>query len=459
LVGFPSFIPGMNATPKDLAKLVFSKLKHDKNTALQPSIAVLTTLFENLFFTSLKTEEGQLIEVTITLISSADPDPNPPRKKVAHRWNCIHFEEEIPFTVKNLVKLSKAADPWSSSLAVDYNEANELFIWGLIDQSYHYQSFINYESTSSAKPEQPGLFQATINDVGNIHVMLDYELIANLKQNVLISNYVDVFAKGPVRELLGNHNDQYKASVRQHFVEELGADVLDEWGGYIENVIGRSICRILIRMQDYQHGGAFLITPDTESGLSIKHRLSYDRLFKAIVNFIKFDIASFTHTETITNEYIDLGQDTLPSFLYLSESVAETDKNETSDELKGAIMFIASLSCIDGLVVLSTDLEVKSFGTVIRNVKAPEQIYISPQAVVDDSHLLPTSPTHYGTRHRSMFAYCWNNAGSLGFVVSQDGDIRAITRVGDKLIMWENIKVQQFIKSKRLFRPNQLQTM
>ncbi|MDJ0365921.1 hypothetical protein QMK33_12225 [Hymenobacter sp. H14-R3] len=56
-----------------------------------------------------------------------------------------------------------------------------------------------------------------------------------------------------------------------------------------------------------------------------------------------------------------------------------------------------------------------------------------------------------------MFAYCWNHAGSLGFVVSQDGDIRAITRVGDKLIMWENIKVQQFIKSKRLFRPHQHQ--
>jgi hypothetical protein len=447
----------MNSTPKDLAKLVFSKLKHAKNTVLEPPVAVLTTLFENLFFTSLKTEEGQLIKVTVTLISSENPDPNPPRRKDAQRWNYIHFEEKIPFTVKNLVKLSKAADPWSTSLAVDYNKENELFIWGLIDQSFHYQSFINYESTYN--PEQPGLFQATINDVGSIHVMLDYELIANLKQNTLISNYVNVFAKGPIRELLGNHSDAYKESVRQHFVEELGADVLDEWDGHINTIISRSICRILIRMQDYQHGGAFVITPDTETGLSIKHKLSYDRLFKAIVNFIKFDISSFKHTETIMSEYIDLDQDTLPSFLYLSESVAETDKNETSDELKGAIMFIASLSCIDGLVVLSPDLEVKSFGTVIKNVRPPEQVYISPQALVDENKLAAVAPAHYGTRHRSMFSYCWNNAGSLGFVVSQDGDIRAITRVGDKLIMWENIKVQQFIKSKRLFRPNQLHTL
>jgi hypothetical protein len=52
-----------------------------------------------------------------------------------------------------------------------------------------------------------------------------------------------------------------------------------------------------------------------------------------------------------------------------------------------------------------------------------------------------------------MFSYCWNNNGSLGFVISQDGDIRAITRVEDKLVIWENIKVQQFIKSEKISRP------
>jgi len=47
----------------------------------------------------------------------------------------------------------------------------------------------------------------------------------------------------------------------------------------------------------------------------------------------------------------------------------------------------------------------------------------------------------YGTRHRSMFNYCAAHSGSVGFVVSQDGDIRAITKVGTKLVMWENIRL------------------
>jgi len=45
--------------------------------------------------------------------------------------------------------------------------------------------------------------------------------------------------------------------------------------------------------------------------------------------------------------------------------------------------------------------------------------------------------------------YCFAHPGSLGFVISQDGDIRAITRVGKNLVMWENLKVLDFIKTYR----------
>jgi hypothetical protein len=36
--------------------------------------------------------------------------------------------------------------------------------------------------------------------------------------------------------------------------------------------------------------------------------------------------------------------------------------------------------------------------------------------------------------------------GSLGLVVSQDGDIRAMTRIADMLVLWENIDVQLAFK-------------
>ena len=40
-----------------------------------------------------------------------------------------------------------------------------------------------------------------------------------------------------------------------------------------------------------------------------------------------------------------------------------------------------------------------------------------------------------------MIRYCHERNGALGFVVSQDGDIQAMTRIGDKLVLWENVDV------------------
>jgi hypothetical protein len=120
----------INATPLDLATVVFNKLINLKNKFLRPSEQVLLSLFENLFYASLKTEESDFIKVTITLINAENPDPRPPKRIVKDRWTVIKLKKQIEFNVKNIVKLSKAADPWSSSLAVNFDKKGKLYIWG-----------------------------------------------------------------------------------------------------------------------------------------------------------------------------------------------------------------------------------------------------------------------------------------------------------------------------------------
>ena len=46
-----------------------------------------------------------------------------------------------------------------------------------------------------------------------------------------------------------------------------------------------------------------------------------------------------------------------------------------------------------------------------------------------------------------MIRYCNRHSESLGFVVSQDGDIRAITKHGSEVVLWENINVQLAYRS------------
>jgi hypothetical protein len=436
-----------NATPADLARVVFNKIKVLKTSLPLPSQAVLNKLFENLFYASLKTEESDFIKVTITLINSENPDPKPPKRIVKHRWNVIRFQENIDFDVKNIVKLSKAADPWSSSLAVDFNSKGKLFIWGLIDQSIHYQNYLHYESESG--PEQPGIFQTSITAIGTLLVILDYDLIATLKQNILISNYVDVFKYGKVSEIIKSHSRILTDEI-DLFLKEYPNEENEVWNDQPNNLWATTLSRILIRIQNYKHGGSFIITNETSNDFDIKHNIQYDRVYSALKNLLKFSIAYNSYSNLIFD--ID-DEEQIPIELYLDESISDSDKEESSNELNGAIRFVASLSCIDGLVVINQQLGVEGFGAVVKNIKLPELVYISKTARINFTKLDSINPNHFGTRHRAMFSYCWKNEGSLGFVVSQDGDIRAITKIGDKLIMWENIKVQHLYKSPKLKSP------
>ena len=56
-----------DSTPKDLANLVYTKLKDAKIGFKLPPKNVLNDLFQILFYTSIKTEEGLFIKLTITL--------------------------------------------------------------------------------------------------------------------------------------------------------------------------------------------------------------------------------------------------------------------------------------------------------------------------------------------------------------------------------------------------------
>src|ERR1700730_14464697 len=103
-----------------------------------PRLEVLEKLFETLFFASLRREETQPTSCRVAFIDRHKPDPKPPRRIVADRWQYFPFAEDLEFTVSSLVKLSQAVDPWGSTLAVDTDGHDELRIWGLIDQSVHF---------------------------------------------------------------------------------------------------------------------------------------------------------------------------------------------------------------------------------------------------------------------------------------------------------------------------------
>jgi hypothetical protein len=439
----------INSNQQDLALHVLDKLQHVKLPLPIPPLGVLEDLFEVLFYTSMQTEESHLVKVTVTLIDPDNPDPKPPKRIVAERWSAVPFDVPLVYDIRTLTKLSNAADPSTTSLAVYYNAAGKLFIWGLIDQAIHYQSFLNYESDSGS--EQPGLFQVSISNVGTLNVLFDYELLATLKQNVLVSRYLDVFTIGPVSKLLKDNAAALKQELNEFLTENYPGEAHEEWETFMDELWIQTISRLLLRIQNYRHGGALLIT-DTHPDADIKYSIKYNRLNKAMASYAKEVVKNYM-VEGMIDDDIDQGKRVISKDWYQEESRSLVAIEEINDEIKGAISFLASHTCVDGVLLFDRDMVSKGFGAVLRSRKMPRKIYVSSTATAAPKSLKAADPMHFGTRHRSMIAYCYNHPEALGLVVSQDGDIRAFHRVDEKLIMWENIKTQQFLKSRKIKRP------
>ncbi len=149
--------------PKDLAEVVHSEIKR-KHTSL--SIENLVSLFEIMYFASIKTEESEPIIFNIVYLNSPEQDPNQLEEVSHDHWSIVEFSDPILFNLQNIIKLAKASDPRSSSLAVYHDDENTLIILGLIDQGNRYYDYVNYEI--DLRPERPGVFQASLEGPGNI---------------------------------------------------------------------------------------------------------------------------------------------------------------------------------------------------------------------------------------------------------------------------------------------------
>jgi hypothetical protein len=86
-------------------------------------------------------------------------------------------------------------------------------------------------------------------------------------------------------------------------------------------------------------------------------------------------------------------------------------------------------------------LEVKGFGVEITAREEPKVVLAAGDATASADLCRPVDFTHYGLRHRSMMRYCDRTPGSVGFVVSQDGTIRALAKDGERLVLWDTIQL------------------
>lgn len=430
--------------PKDLANVVFSEIEGKKTPI--PSLELLVSIFESMYFASIKTEESEPIIFNIVYLDPSNPDPNPPDIIVHDRWEFVKFSDPIQLNLPNIIKLAKASDPRSSSLAIYPNGDNEISIWGLIDQGNRYHDYVNYEA--EGRPERPGVFQASLEGPGHIVAYIQYQKIAELRVNSIVQNNFNVFYEGPIKDKLQVGLDSYLKSIKRKLDSEDNNDITDldsEFSKYWFS----TICRLILRIKNYRHGGSLLLSNERiDSGLNVKYQTTYNRLRLAIINRA-VNIANSTSVSNNISNYVERNEN-IPLNMYLEEVAYDDNLNDTKSEIDGSLWFISLLSRVDGLILLNKRLDVRGFGVEIKTSDIPDKIFICSSRTPTKTSIKEANYNHFGTRHRSMMRYCWKYEKTVGFVISQDGEVRAITKHEDKLLIWDNIKLQahSFIRKK-----------
>jgi hypothetical protein len=194
-----------------------------------------------------------------------------------------------------------------------------------------------------------------------------------------------------------------------------------------------------------------LISPEPHLDvLAIKHAITYGRIAEALQ-------ARFIHklkSEAASNElWTDPTSEMVSRILYVKEQLNESEAEDASSELDGALWFGSLLSRIDGHVLVDGNWNVRGFGTVVTVQEKPALVYRGESEYFSPSGHSKLDITRYGTRHQSMAGYCALDEKAVGFVVSQDGDVRAMTSIDGALVIWEDIKLHFEAKPERRLRP------
>lgn len=427
-------MPGQ--TPHDLAVYVYGRIADKPH---RPAIRILDELFHTMYLASMRREEGEAITCTLCYVNPKDPDPDPPPNIRDPRWTVALFSKPIDCTSAQLTKLALAADPSSSSLVVFPNRKNDLQIWGLIDQQGGYQSMLSHEAEGGWSP--PGAFHVQVLGPGHLIVMHDYGFLAELNGDHLVEDSVNVFVNQTIQRKFWTGFERRIRPIETRVHEtgygaesDISADAYHQWI--------KTIKRILLRARTFGHGGAFLFT-DTPSPtrLNTKYDLVYDRLPRLLDNVAVHSTIGEESWDLIDTQ-LQNDADSVDAQLYISNAAAEVGLEDAREALTGAIGYVASLSRVDGLVLLGYDLVVRGFGCEITaNGDSKCQAFSASHATPSKGKLRRLDVQRFGTRHRSMVRYCTEDKDSVGFVVSHDGPVRAISCSSSRLYFWDNVKL------------------
>ena len=320
-------------------------------------------------------------------------------------------------------------------IAVEHS-GERLQIYGLIDIGIALWEMARHERIMGYS--SPDALIVASSRPGELSISRGDTPVIRLRNGRIVTPTESVLREGPIAKFFSNATENFIRNACQlsGINQDPAADDALDFApvAFVES--------LLFYTSDLQHGGTLLFVPDDISHddsrlngrLSIKYVLPSMRPRDVLVSAMA---ARLSHNAAA--ERLESRRTVKPEQLEELTSLAG-QQQELEDAARDAARFIASLTTVDGAVVLTDTFRIIGFGAEVTvSLSATDKLSIArnPEGTESDE----ASFAEYGTRHRSAFRFVASMESAVAFVMSQDGGIKVLRQVGPRLLMWPYFKI------------------
>ncbi|MEM7385141.1 MAG: putative sensor domain DACNV-containing protein [Verrucomicrobiota bacterium] len=419
-----------HAYPKDLAS--FARTEWGKGSL--PALKHLESLLSTCYHASLLREESRptrfrLIVCNPDDLPSADGPPNGLHRLIFTRPRRMNQDE--------LRRLSPATDFYHCLIGVRLNDEKAWEIWGITHSGSRWAEVIQGSvRPASELPDAPVIH---VSGPSQLTFCRGSKIVATLQGGRLATPIADVLDSEWVTRLF--------AEVRTDLVQlhdNARENAIQRWATLDDTLVNYLICssmrRMISVMRQVSNGSSILFVPNERAEefssdnefINFKYRFTAAaprRRFKAILLNVLNKLAEYysSSEDSITQrEYIDCSQ--IGEFQEMDEALSELNH------------LIASLTAIDGAVVLSRSFEILGFGAEIKGELADvKRVGRALDVEGDDIEIEATESQ--GMRHRSVYRICNAVTSIMGLVISHDGEVRFVKHRDGRVTYWNQLGI------------------
>lgn len=384
-----------------------------------------------LYSASLLKEEGRSVRARVII---AAPDDFMLSEGPPDGVHPIRFMAPHPFTANEIKRLSPAASFFHTVVAIWPDRDRGFRIWGILNTGTRWLNQVaGGRKTSDKEVTQPMIH---VREPGWLLFYQGYQFLAEWRGTEFHGPRLDVFQ---IRLL-----DHGFAHFRLKMVEELSKDCLPtnldlETYAELSHLISlQFVKRVVNLIRTSGHGGSMVMLPFSNqeaetatSWIDCKYHAEPNGASLRFRHLLESIIRRVGHLSPPDASLDD------------AWNIFRNSHDEELDLLEEAFFELARLFSdlmqVDGALVVDQRMSIVGFGGEIRVDRNVLQVF---QAFdLDGKKLIPWNVQNDGTRHRSVYRLCSVEPKVVGFVISQDSQVRLIANVDGAVVFWAHTMI------------------